>query len=187
MKTLSKRLMAIGLGIHGALLAGCGGTECEELCEEARDCESANTELAGEDCAAECEKAEDLADEAGCDGAFEDFMDCAAEGDVCNVGDECMSDAFAYAFCVLDYCEENPNEEGCKGAVCSTGTSGGGTTCTVSRSCQGEPERMLVCTEGECTCSENEATVKTVPHDPSFCDGEHDAKVSAATSACGWD
>ena len=174
-----------------AFVDGCGGSDCVDFCEEAKSCEGAKVNTNGESCEDACERAEELADEAGCGDALDDYIDCIADEGVCTLTEsedlgECRADAFSYAFCVLDYCDDNPGAEGCKGMSCGSSTSGSSTSCTVSRHCDGEPDRTLTCTETECTCAENAATTKTVPFQSDFCEGEHDAKVNAAASACGW-
>jgi hypothetical protein len=168
---------------------GCGGADCAELCEQAQSC--SDSQSSG-DCESECAQAQDLAEEADCDGEFDDYVDCVADAaDVCTIDEgTCQEEGFAYGFCILGYCQANPSSDLCDdfgGSGCSRYSSGSGDACTVGQLCDGEPDLSLTCDGGaECTCGEDNASVSTVPFDASFCDGDLDDKVSAAAAACGW-
>jgi len=169
---------------------GCGGTDCAELCEQASGCEG-NDQLSGDDCEAQCAEAEDLADEADCGGDFDDYLDCIGDADdVCSLeGSGCEAEAFTYAFCVLDYCQDHPNEPGCasSGGGCSSYRAGGEPDCTVGEQCgEAGTDNELRCDGESCICSADGNEVATVPYDAAFCTGDLDGSVGAASSACGW-
>lgn len=192
MKSLPALLLAASSTVPMVfVVAGCGGADCESLCEEAQSCEGSQG-LSGDDCAAECGEAEDLADDADCGSEFDDYLDCIADApDVCNIDEnECQSEGIAYAFCVLAYCQDNRNAPGCEGAGgggCSSyGIGGGESGCVVGETCGEGPENELDCDADMCVCRVDGEEVASVPYEAKYCDGELEDQVAAASSACGW-
>ena len=99
--------LIISLGaaaLLSAAVVGCGGADCESLCEDAKSCEGASQSV---DCQASCDKTEKLNDAAGCTSQYDDMLSCADGADVCDAN-ACKSEAEAYGKCITDYCMKDP-------------------------------------------------------------------------------
>lgn len=105
-----KKLLMISLFAAIPAVTGCGGDDCESVCEDANDCPGATKQ----DCAKSCDAAEKAAKDAGCEDQFNDMWDCAGGEDVCKAdSNACSKEASALFSCL------------CK-------SSGAGTDCTIN-------------------------------------------------------
>jgi hypothetical protein len=104
-----KNLILVPFLALAPVLVGCGA-DCEDVCEKSND------ECDGEDadCSKTCSKAEDLAEKAGCEDEFDDFVSCADDSDdICDEDSGCDSESEAYVKCVVSYCTSHQTESAC--------------------------------------------------------------------------
>jgi hypothetical protein len=101
--------------VSGALLAGCSGASCENLCEDVKSCPGEDKTV---DCSVSCKKTETLNNISKCAERYDEFLRCAAGADdLCATDqDTCKAEVKDYVTCVLDYCaiEENAVKDECK-------------------------------------------------------------------------
>ena len=116
MGVAERRRSAFSLWVAAMVgLGGCGtqGSDCEELCEDSKDCEALG---AGEtlDCEDECEESAALAAKSGCSAQTDAAIECVADNfeQVCEHAraTECDPEMEALIACVTDFCEANPAE-----------------------------------------------------------------------------
>lgn len=174
--------------VAGGLLGGCDDSfveDCVELCEKAQACQRVTFNIGT--CDEQCSRFDDLADEAGCEDQFSEFVECAVDApDVCHLEQSCLSETMSYYVCAEPYCEANPSAAECRGFECSYTGGGSGETCHVSAHCTGGSEFELDCQQGVCTCLQDGVDVGTVTFQEAFCADDFDTSIAAAQTACGW-
>jgi hypothetical protein len=81
------------------------------LCQQsqANDCE-----INSGSCADYCSAAEQVADEAGCPDALDNYLSCVADGAVCGSADRCASQYNTAFGCYVGFCGSNPNNDACR-------------------------------------------------------------------------
>ena len=87
------------------LATGCG-QDCEEICEERKQCRGAQSDI---DCAGQCEQLEELVADADCTEQYDALNDCvASQDDICDEDPEsCESQSRAYTDCMADHCRDH--------------------------------------------------------------------------------
>ena len=66
------------------VLAGCRARTCESLCDDQKGCPNATDQTTAVDCGATCAAASRWTDERHCQSAYAEYLDCQADGDVCD-------------------------------------------------------------------------------------------------------
>jgi hypothetical protein len=107
-RSFSLILLAAALG-----LASVGCTrDCEDNCEDTKDCVGADKSI---DCAANCEEARELNEDAGCEDEYDSYLNCTNQtDDICTAGDSCESEANKWNDCLVKYCSDPENTEKCQ-------------------------------------------------------------------------
>jgi hypothetical protein len=108
-------VMLGALGSAAALLTGCSGASCENICEDVKGCPGEDKTV---DCSASCKETETLNTDAKCTEKYDDFLRCAAGvDDICTTDDgDCKSEKNTYLDCLRGYCAkpENETKDECK-------------------------------------------------------------------------
>jgi hypothetical protein len=114
---LKRKLFALSLLVSASLgVVGCSDYTCEEWCEDRSECSDSN--LVRDQCDEECDQAARLNESTGCDDEFEEYLECFGRlDDVCDEDEtsDCATDALVYLTCVLEYCNDHPNDADCTG------------------------------------------------------------------------
>jgi hypothetical protein len=110
---MKKIVMALALGILGAMGIGCGGgADCVSQCTKYNDCAGV-TKI--DDCQKSCDdneaKAKKLNDATGCTSQYDAAATCSyATTDVCKADPACADEITAYTKCVTDACTKDPTK-----------------------------------------------------------------------------
>ena len=110
------RLHRLCLGFFlGASLAltGCGYS-CTNWCEDhTEECKDDDTNP--DDCSPICEIIERRNDDMECDDEFDEVMSCIGDlDDICDADDDkCQKEQENYSDCVVDFCDDHPNNDDC--------------------------------------------------------------------------
>jgi hypothetical protein len=92
---------------------GTGGTRtgaCTELCKRTVRCPGYGSES---DCKVECERAERLVRQSGCERSYRDLIDCyEAADDICAAPDACSDEGDRFSTCFTEYCWNHEDECG---------------------------------------------------------------------------
>src|SRR5262245_48571816 len=102
LRSLTNLTLSIALLGASSLLAGCGN-DCKDACDKSNSCSGAKAQ----DCDTYCDKAEQLASDAGCDSEYDDVTSCVSDlDDVCSQSAlaSCASQSKAYSTCITKYC-----------------------------------------------------------------------------------
>jgi hypothetical protein len=106
-----RKLTIVPMLAMALFAVGCGA-DCEGLCEDAKECEDAPDAVKDRDCADSCEKAQKLAEDAGCEEEYDETVSCAGDvDDICADNDDaCESEGEKYGECLADYCMDHMEE-----------------------------------------------------------------------------
>jgi len=120
-------LSADGCDAERKALSDCGGGgvgTCYALCEAFQECDGGSPS----DCKSSCDQQQQMIDASGCNGPWDDYVNCLlGADDLCNFsGDECLDAALTYSDCFSQYCNSNPNGVGCGGIEDGSGGAAGG-------------------------------------------------------------
>jgi hypothetical protein len=186
MMSLSRRwfrgLLVLGLPALLLSTSSCGSTSCEDACGAFADCPDQDS------CVPECEDLVDMAEASGCESELDDALSCVADhGSECNA-QSCAEPMYNFIACANGYCRSHPTSAGCGGSSSScqgSASYSSGSDCGVDKQCDGTVY-MMVCDGTTCTCSIDAVEQSSLADDGSICAAEHDARVDAATAACGW-
>ncbi|HVR18932.1 MAG TPA: hypothetical protein VMS65_04535 [Polyangiaceae bacterium] len=92
-----------GYGRSPGASNGSNGTDgCAELCTEYASCDSSTS---ASECRSQCGETERLVRAAGCDGVYDDLLDCYARADdLCAAPESCAREVDDFAACISDHC-----------------------------------------------------------------------------------
>ncbi|MBK8172009.1 MAG: hypothetical protein IPK60_16915 [Sandaracinaceae bacterium] len=104
-------VIALSFGCIALTSVGCGGADCESLCEESNECAGATPQ----DCGTQCAESAALEAASGCSSQADAFTECVSDNDaVCTVlSSPCSAQAAAYVSCTQAYCSANPTAPEC--------------------------------------------------------------------------
>jgi hypothetical protein len=81
--------------------AGCGGSDCEQACEAAKECPQVPAQFASLDCGDACEYQEESSASAGCSAELDAFNACgAANVDRACEANVCSAEALTWSNCL---------------------------------------------------------------------------------------
>jgi hypothetical protein len=107
-RTASKLAIALAV-VLAALVQGCGGKSCVDLCTQAQA--GSCTSVRG-NCSSFCNALGEVKGPASCGTAYDEYQTCLSRGsDVC--ANSCGSQESALTTCVTTYCVAHPSDANC--------------------------------------------------------------------------
>lgn len=74
-------ILLLVVSATATLASGCGGSPAEDLCDAACECQGGCPDSARDRCVDQIDRARDAADDAGCGGEMDDYIECVADAD----------------------------------------------------------------------------------------------------------
>ncbi len=103
------------------IVTGCGGYDCNDLCNDSKKCENSTT--TNLDCGSACDGVKKLNDETDCSSKWDDLMKCVGDQkDKCsNNSTACDSQGTAWAQCITPYCTDTAHTQECSTTLSAFG------------------------------------------------------------------
>jgi hypothetical protein len=88
---------------------GASAYDCRDLCSDSRRCDSDASEA---ECRSQCASIERIVDDAGCERAWDDVLDCAgsAPGSCETASNVCADELEDFTTCLSNYCSTYPED-----------------------------------------------------------------------------